>query len=154
MPPPLPDALPGPHPGACALTDRSRHPHGGVFLRLFGFTQQGTVDDRVRDDVAVDVPDRIVLGHEHLPFDDADRHVHAWQRHLDVAFLAERRAGMEIDERHLVRAVRTEARAQERHARAIRAEHRLRGCPATSTDTIVAPGGSATFRNGCARFCT
>ena len=31
---------------------------------------------------------------------DADRHVHLRQRHLDVAFLLERRAGMHVDERH------------------------------------------------------
>src|SRR5262249_21754305 len=29
----------------------------------------------------------------------------------------------------------------------------LADAPATSTDTIVAPSGRLTFRNGCARFC-
>ena len=28
------------------------------------------------------------------------------------------------------------------------------GAPATSTETIDAPSGRVTFRNGCARFCS
>ena len=83
---------------------------------------------------------------------DADRHVHFRQRHLDVALLQERRAGVHVDERHRVRA------ADGRPARisGMRVPSGpLAGLalwPARSTDTIVAPGGSSTFRNGCDRL--
>jgi hypothetical protein len=33
------------------------------------------------------IASRVLLGHEQLPFDDADRHVHFRQRHVDVALL-------------------------------------------------------------------
>ena len=42
-------------------------------------------------------------------------------------FFANGVPGVQVDERHRVRSARTKSRAQQRHARAVGAEHRLRG---------------------------
>jgi hypothetical protein len=66
---------------------------------------------------------------QHVAADHAglvsDGNVHLRQRHRQVALLHERRAGVHVDERHLVHAARPEAGAQQWYADAIGAGHRL-----------------------------
>src|ERR1043166_195335 len=78
--------------------DRFRHRHGVTLRWLEEGREAGGVGH-----VAVDRACSVILRNEYFPFDDGDRHVHLRQRHYDVAFLLERRPGVNVDERHRVR---------------------------------------------------
>jgi hypothetical protein len=106
------------------------------------------------DHVAVDGADGIGVGHEHFPFDDAHWDVHLGQRHVHLAFLCERRPGVQVHERHHVGSARRKPGRNSGTRVPSRPSTGFAASPATFTETIDAPAGNVTFRNGCARFWT
>ena len=94
------------------------------------------------DGVAVERLQRVVVRHEHFPLDDADRHVHFRQRHLHVALLARTacRHGGRRTTRRTDRVGRNPGRSSGTRVPSAPSTG-FAGSPATSTDTIDAPGG-------------